>query len=502
MRSRENPSLAGGCEAPRNFGPAPYGGCPDSTQCPASFGRSSRAHLHLLLEPGDAQGEVPARQLLDPGHHLVFELLLEVRGSLKLFGGIYRLKRDLIRSFAELGHQAVVGIAPTPLAATAFARAGHAGELPSRPSDSAWKAYAARGLARLRLEHTELEPWLIERLENMGIETLGQLLRLPKAELGRRFGPALLDYLARLRGTRPDPRRNITPASGFVERLDLLEAVTDKESLLFPMQRLLGELDNWLVARQLGTQRLHWRFAPLQGGAVEFEVEFSTLQHHRPALLSISRFKLEQTALPEEILSIELAASQLMSWQPVIDTLFTSGRRPRQAPDELIDRFRARLGDDAFQGIRLHDDHRPELAWRDMRPRMPATGRSGIRGGMGVQDMPSGIARRPAWLLESPVRVDRRALHLLSGPERIETGWWDVQDVQRNDQWNDQWGDQWKDQRKDQQDEEASESAAHNSTPCKVVRRDYYLARDHNGTHCWVFKTLDDGCWFIHGYFA
>jgi hypothetical protein len=72
-------------------------------------------------------------------------------------------------------------------------------------------------------------------------------------------------------------------------------------------------------------------------------VEFSTLQHHRPALLSISRFKLEQTALPEEILSIELAASQLMSWQPVIDTLFTSGRRPRQAPDELIDRFRARL---------------------------------------------------------------------------------------------------------------------------------------------------------------
>jgi protein ImuB len=398
-------------------------------------------------------------------------LLLDVHGSLRLFGGLYRLKRDLIRLFADLGHHTVVGIAPTPLAAIAFARARYSDELSSRPSGVALKVYTARGLARLPLEHTELEVSLIERLENMGIETLGQLLRLPTAELGRRFGPALLDYLGRLRGTRPDPRRNITPAAFFIERVELLEAVTDKQGLLFPMQRLLGELDRWLIARQLGTSCLRWRFAPLHGMGTELDVQFSGSQRNRQTLLSISRLRLEQTVLPDEILSVELSSTGLTAWQPAVDALFMSGRRSRQAPEELIDRFRARLGDCACRGLRLHEDHRPEHAWRSTVARMPASSRAGD----GFRAQSKAAVRRPAWLLEVPAPVERRQLYLLSGPERIETGWWDVQaDVQDTP----------------------------GSANCKAVHRDYYVARHRSGTHCWVFRTMSDGCWYIHGYFA
>ncbi len=50
-------------------------------------------------------------------------ILLEVSGSLKLFGGLYGLKRGLISLFGEFGHRIEIGIAHTPLAALALARA-------------------------------------------------------------------------------------------------------------------------------------------------------------------------------------------------------------------------------------------------------------------------------------------------------------------------------------------------------------------------------------------
>ena len=63
---------------------------------------------------------------------------------------------------------------------------------------------------------------------------------------------------------------------------------------------------------------------------------------------------------------------------------------------------------------------------------------------------------------------------MLSGPERIEGGWWG-----------------------------------------RAVRRDYFVAEDGEGARCWLFRNLSpvagivgDGSagtaegWFLHGYFA
>ena len=49
----------------------------------------------------------------------------------------------------------------------------------------------------------------------------------------------------------------------------------------------------------------------------------------------------------------------------------------------------------------------------------------------------------------------------LSGPERIETGWWRGADI----------------------------------------RRDYYVVTTQLGTRFWLFRRRDDGCWFLHGCF-
>lgn len=119
----------------------------------------------------------------------------------------------------------------------------------------------------------------------------------------------------------------------------------------------------------------------------------------------------------------------------------------------LVERLRSRLGRDAVHGLTLVPAHRPELAFREAEP-----GTS-----------PPGIppSPRPLWLLHLPRPVSPQSLRLLSGPERIESGWWDGNDVQR----------------------------------------DYFVALQVNHAKCWVYRERTDvdaasERWFVHGYFA
>lgn len=385
-------------------------------------------------------------------------ILLEVSGSLKLFGGLYAMKRRLINLLRELGHRADIGIGHTPLAALALARANENRELPRWPTVAEVKVQTIKALQRVALRHTECDADVVERFTNMGIEVLGQVFRLPAAELGRRFGPKLLDYLARLSGQRPDPRICITPAASFSAGLHFLESISNKEALAFPMQRLAQDQSNWLISRQLGVVRIGWRFVSFNGDAASMEVEFARPQQNKQALLSISRLKLETLDLPDEVLSIELTSIRLVAWQGESNFLFAKTEYARHAPTELIDRYRARLGNATCRGIAIHDDHRPELAWQPKPPSMPNTQTK-------HRLQQTGLSRRPIWLLAKPQPAPRHHLTLLRGPERIDVGWWVSTDVHA------------------------------------PMQRDYFIARHANGSRCWVFSDENEE-WFVHGYFA
>src|SRR5579863_10331852 len=65
-------------------------------------------------------------------------LLLEVKGSLHLFGGVEGLSREMAGECSRLQMPCVLAVAPTPLAALALARAGRKrGVSRSRTADSA-----------------------------------------------------------------------------------------------------------------------------------------------------------------------------------------------------------------------------------------------------------------------------------------------------------------------------------------------------------------------------
>ena len=304
--------------------------------------------------------------------HAPAAILLEVSGSLRLFGGLYGLKRALINMFGEFGHRIEIGIAHTPLAALALARARENVELPRWPMADDVRKLTLTALRRISLRHTECDHDTIERLSNMGIDSLGQLFRLPTPELGRRFGIKLLDYLERLSGQRPDPRICITPTAGFTTELNFLQSISNKEALAFPMQRLAQDLSNWLIARQLGVIRINWRFIPFDSHgsshAAAMEIEFAQPQQSKQTLLSISRLKLDVLELPDEVLSLRLSSVRLAPWQTESALLFARAGHAGSSSGELIDQFKARLGDGACSGILVNDHHRPEFAWEPAAP--------------------------------------------------------------------------------------------------------------------------------------
>ena len=58
------------------------------------------------------------------------------------------------------------------------------------------------------------------------------------------------------------------------------------------------------------------------------DLEFAEPQQSRPALLEISRLKLDASTLPEEVMSIALEAPRLTSWQGRSRTLFPLASLP------------------------------------------------------------------------------------------------------------------------------------------------------------------------------
>lgn len=400
-------------------------------------------------------------------------VLAEIGGSLRLFGGLRPLTARLSRGAQDLGYAARLALAPTPAAALLFARAD-----------------AGDDLARVPLALAETDPGAIATLAAAGVTTFGQACALPRAPLARRVGADFVAFLDRARGLVPDPRPPFVPPPRYAGKIDLPAPVDNAEALGFAVNRLVHELAGWLLGRGLGVVEMslalaHERHVGMKTGVPATSATFALAAPARePAhLLTVLRERLGRVALPAPVESVTLAseataplAGRNLGLLPGDDT---------HAPVPLLDRLRARLGEDAVTLVTPHAEHRPERAWRSasasavgsasaggvppsnirLKPDPRHTSRSDPqRGGMLI------VPPRPVWLLSEPEPLGRllevQPWVLRDGPERIESGWWDGADV----------------------------------------RRDYFVAENPLGETVWIYRDhrygIDDGEWFLHGVFA
>ncbi len=387
-------------------------------------------------------------------------ILLEVEGSLGLFGPWPRLERMLRDELRELGFQHRIAMAPTPLGACVLA-AAHDGLALTEAT------HLRHALGRALITQARITEEDVAAMAAMGLRQLRQLFALPRAGLARRFGPKLLEHLDQMTGAHPDPRELYRPPDVFEERIELNYEVSHHPALLFPIRRLVNDLATYLASRDGGVQRFvialeHEQHAGVDAETVrersdgkfpDTEVVIGLLAAERdPArLFDLARARLERTSIPAPVRALRLVARELPPFVPAGRDLFD--QRPAQSMpwEALRERLRARLGEDALYQLAGHPDPRPEQTLRRITL-------------LKNEPDPLLLPPRPTWLLPRPLPLRDHSLQVLAGPERIESGWWDGGDV----------------------------------------RRDYYLVQTSLGQHAWAFLPAGtrDGAWMLHGWFA
>ena len=414
-------------------------------------------------------------------------LLLEVKGSLHLFGGTEGLSRETAGECSGLGMPCTLAIAPTPLAALVLARAGR-----GMPIDAALvitdPAQLIGRLAPLPLALLRWPQDTLDRLARVGVRTIGEALRLPRAGFARRFGTAQLLTLDRLTGRTSDLKLRFEVRARFRRRRELLHELESHAALGAVLEPLLKELGEFLEARQCGVLALECRLQHRAVPPSRCVLRLAAPLADPMQLAALLGERLSVLILPEPVRACELRSGPLVRrvlssgglWQPGEQ----GGGAAAQAP-ELIERLRARLGPEAVHGLRAIEDHRPEAAsaiqsglqidpvrnvvnpsWEGF----PGRFVWGKRVRSEVDDR-APFGRRPLWLLPKPRLLNERdglpwrrgPLRLLGEAERIETGWWDGGEV----------------------------------------ARDYYTAVDSRGARLWVFREREPPHgWFLHGVFG
>lgn len=407
--------------------------------------RNLDAEVALLTELANCAGCFSPAVSLDPPDCV----LLEVATCLRLFDGLAGLTDRLSHALAGLGLEVRHAAAPTSLAARWLALARPGLQIAARPG---WAEILNDLPIELIARDGKVSEANLTMLRGIGMDRIGAIERLPRDGLARRDAIAVSTVLAQARGETPDPRLWYQAQPSHSSRLILPAPVDTTEALLFACRRLLSGLLAWLTARLAAIDRCQLFLE--HEGRPDTLIEIVTGEPGRCEAQwgMLLREHLARLDLQAPVEALRLHADNPVFQPARSQDLFGDPGEARDSALRLVDRLCARLGKDAVFSLRTQAGHRPEAAWFAAHPGGP----------MGVPQHSPG--QRPAWLLNEPLplaTIDQ--LSFLSGPERIESGWWDGRDI----------------------------------------RRDYYIARCRDDALWWVFRSLDEpGGWYIHGYFG
>jgi protein ImuB len=398
-------------------------------------------------------------------------LFLDLSGVAHLFGGEEAMCRRIVRFCARAGFAARIAVAGTPGAAHALARFGREAVALCPPGGEA-EALAPLPLAALRLEESALSA-----ARRLGLESVGELLAMPRAPLSRRLGAAALVRLDQALGRTAEAIEPLVPEEAPAATLRLVEPIATAEAIAEALARLVADLVAALVERGLGARAIAFLCERVDGAVQRVGVGTARATRDGAHLLRLLGARIETIEPGFGIEAMRLVAWRAEPLAPEQSAAVLSGEdvAPDLAP--LVDRLAGRLGHRRlFRSSALESDV-PERSVARVGP---------LGAPVAWPSWP-----RPVRLLAPPERVDNvvallpdqpprrftwrgRAYRVAcaDGPERIHGEWW------------------------------------RRSGEADAVR-DYFQVEAEGGARFWLYRRGDgvdartgDLSWYLHGVFG
>ncbi len=415
-------------------------------------------------------------------------LLLEVSSSLRLYQGLQALLEKIRAEFkAAVSMQPVFSVAPGPSAALLMARNG----MEQIVQDAASLRSVLGGVS---LAGVDLPVTMVEKLMRCGLRNLRDCWRLPREDLGRRFGTDILHYLDRICGEQLEPMDAIEAPLCFRQRIELPMETRQHHLIVMAVEKLLDEVHRFLQMHNAATENIQidlWHVnrasrAGEDGGRSRTSLVVQTAQADRRPERFLPQLgeQLERLVVEEEVNAVSVMVKQVLPYARSSEDLFERRDHQQQDFSQLVDVLCARLGKEHIYTLSMASDHRPEFAWQ----RSPLMGQASAKPLRQKQNkeensnqpiagyVSNTLPTRPLWLLSQPRPIQYTDTPTPELSERIEAGWWMRADIRR-----------------EYVVTPAMSAASGNHQPA-AYRQQQWLYRD--------LKQADQPAWYVHGLFA
>jgi protein ImuB len=328
-------------------------------------------HVQPGMTPTQALARCAGVQLIpgNPGHERsAQETLLQTAETLSPYlestrNGVVTIELPVEISFEEsallekcvaplaaIGLETLVGVGATPDLALMAARFA----APVRIVESAAAFLSPLSVAAL-LPSEEL----LTILQSWGIQTIGQLVALPMAQVCERLGPEAVELWERAHGGRLRPLRLVKPQEFFSEQTDLENPVEMLEPLLFLLRRFLEQITARLSAVHLVAGKLRLVLHFEQGGSYQRIFTIPQPTREVDLLFRMLHTHLENFTSESAIIGLELAAKPVRPHAEQFGLLEKGLRDPHQFAETLA-RLQALLGSDRVGSPEVEPSHHPD----------------------------------------------------------------------------------------------------------------------------------------------
>jgi protein ImuB len=390
-------------------------------------------------------------------------LFLDLTGCEQVFHGLENLLNQISRSLHRFKIRAHLSVAHTPGAAWAVAFA------PAKQIKVIDQQDIPSALENLPPIALRISTATAQVLHHLGIETVGQLMKLPRDSLPARFGDELLLRLDQALGNISEPLVQLEHFTPIEARMDFDGAVDSLEAIWIVFKKLITQIVPELLRRGQGARELKVEFFRPYAITLHKTIQLSRPSRDPKNLFNLLRCAMETMETDVGFLGIRLIVSRSQRVaDEQIQLLEHEEFIAETELDHLIERLRIRLGEKVIVQPSLVECYVPEKAysWNSVRVKNPCHVETIRPLHLFTTPEPIGVIVTPSHDRDGkPVSFTwrgqvSRIVHS-TGPERIAGQWWQ----------------------------------GHHKT------RDYFDIEDPDGRRLWIFRVMETGRWYVHGEF-